>query len=293
MDLDLRLVRYFVTVAEERSFTEAGVRLHVSQPGLSQQVRKLERLLGVELFDRSGHRVSLTRAGRALFDEGRLLLAASERAVTATRRAGTGDASLRVAFVAGTPTSITSEVLRAAATDLPGVEVKLMRIEWSEQVACLREGRVDLAIVQLPLSAEDLHVRPLWVEPRVAVFPAGHRLATEHSISIEDVAEETILDARYNRDFWLVIPRPDGAPPVVSQASADTVEEMLELVAAGVGMCITTSSIGESHARRDLAFVPIDDIDPCVTAIARPRAGLRPDVEGFAVLLASRFAVRY
>jgi DNA-binding transcriptional LysR family regulator len=292
MDLDLRLIRYFVTVAEERSFTAAARRLHVSQPALSQQVRKLERLLGVELFDRSGHRVELTRPGHALLDEGRTLLTAAERATIAARRAAVEEMTLHVAFVVGTPAATTKVLLTMADRQIPGLRIQLKRVEWSEQATCLRDGRADLAIVQLPLSADDLDVQPIGSQPRVAVFPADHPLADRQSVSIADLRDEPILDATYNRDFWLVIPRPDGSTPRVTRAGADTVEEMLEQVAAGLGMCITTASVAESHGRRDLAVVPIDDIEPCVTALARTRVGVHPMVEFVSELLVTRLAMR-
>src|SRR5438876_1180354 len=89
-DPELRLLRYFVTVAEERHFGRAAQRLHIAQPPLSQQIQKLERQLGTELIDRSRRPIELTDSGRALFDEARLALTHAERAFAAARRAATG-----------------------------------------------------------------------------------------------------------------------------------------------------------------------------------------------------------
>src|SRR4051794_19275816 len=120
MDLDLRLVRAFVTVADRASFSAAARDLHTSQPALSQQVRRLEQLLGVQLLERDTRNVTLSIVGGLFLDDARHLLAASERAVLWMRRTGGRTSGVvRVGFVPGTPSMLTTRLIRLAARQQP------------------------------------------------------------------------------------------------------------------------------------------------------------------------------
>jgi DNA-binding transcriptional LysR family regulator len=277
MDLDLRLVRAFVEVANHWSFSQAAETLHVSQPALSQQVRQLERILGVQLFERTSRRVDLTHAGELFFDDAEHLLSEAERAVVWLRRAANmSGPSVRVGFVAGTPASLLTSLIHLADAELPGTLVELASIAWASQADSLTDQLVDLAFVQAPLPSNRVVLAPLVDVARVAAFHSDHPLAQRSSLSIADLADVAILDARYNRDFWLVLPRPDGRTPEIVPASTGSVEEMLAVVAAGKGMAITVASLATTHRRDDVAFVPIDDIEPVTLSFARLDQ-LKPD----------------
>jgi molybdate transport repressor ModE-like protein len=282
VDLDLRMVRYFVTVARLGSITSAAAALGISQPALSQQVRRLEQLLGVTLLDRSRRGLLLTPAGEALSREGEHLLAAAERAVRWTLEvavAGHAEA-VRLAFVPGTPTELVTIALRTADRLGDTAQLHLHRIEWGDQRTCVTSGAADIAFVQLPLRVPGMEVVPLTTEPRVGVFPIEHHLAGRAELLMADLTHEPIVDAVYERNYWIADPRPDGSHPVVVGPAASTVEEMLALVVAGRGMAITTRSLGLTYPRADLSFVLIADLEPVTYGLAWRDGESRPVVVG-------------
>jgi DNA-binding transcriptional LysR family regulator len=276
-ELDLHLLKTLVVVAEQGSFTRAASRLGVSQPALSQQMRRLETDVGARLLIRSGQGVTLTPAGQEVVEAGRPLLRSAAWLVRRARQVDAGHNSIRVGFVSGTPQVILNIVL---APDKVGWgPVSLRRLEWAEEVDDVVQGRCDVAFLHLPVRNEHLEVAPLVTQDRVAVFADGHPMARRREIRIADLTHEPIVDATFDREFWLVDPRPGGTSPQVVGPPAGSVEEMLAAVAAGLGMAITTRSVAETHARRDLAVVPILDLEPVVLGAVWLRAHYRPELQ--------------
>jgi DNA-binding transcriptional LysR family regulator len=118
---------------------------------------------------------------------------------------------------------------------------------------------------------------PLGTVRRLAVFPAGHPLASRAEISVRDLAGEPIIDAATDREYWLVDPRPGNARPVVVGPPARTVEEMLAFVSAGRGMAITSSTVAETSGSGELAFVPITDLEAATVLLATRVSDDRPE----------------
>ena len=266
MDLSLRAVRYFVTVAEVRHFGRAADRLLISQPALSQQIKRFEKQIGCKLLERSRRGVTLTAPGRVFLDEARSLLEHADAAVARTRRA-TDPAELRIACVAGTPHTIKSRLVTAASSAEPRLEVDLVRIDWSEPFTHLRNASVDAAIIHLPHSEPGVTSRLLHSEPRVAVLPAGHHLSDSSQISIGDIARDPVLDSNFNRDFWLVNPRPDGSALNTVQPAPTSAEQLMDLVALGRGIAITAMTVSEQYQRPGVVAIPIVDIDDARLAL--------------------------
>ena len=266
MDLSLRTVRYFVTVAESRHYGKAAERLFISQPALSQQIKRFEAQMGCQLLERSRTGVTLTSAGQVFFKEARVLLERGEAAVARTRRAAE-PTELTIACVAGTPHGLKSRLVQAAASAVPSLEIDLVRIDWSEPFARLRNALVDAAIVHLPHSEPGTCERLLHTEPRVAVLPSGHRLAGRAGISIDDIAEDLVLDSNFNRDFWLVNPRPDGSTPLTVQPAPTSAEQLMDLVALGRGIAITAKTVSDLYQRPGVVAIPIEDIDDAKLAL--------------------------
>jgi DNA-binding transcriptional LysR family regulator len=185
MDLDLRKLRYFVAVAERLHFGRAADDLHIAQPALSRQIRALEHDLGAPLFVRDSHGVTLTDAGQQLLDDAGPLLAAAQGVRRRVSVAARGTRRLTVGFRAGV--AVTPAV-RAFETRHPDVIVDVQRIEGDEQAAMLLDGRIDVGYVRLPIDEAGLRVTPLYTEPRVAVLPAGHRLAGKEEVTEADLA---------------------------------------------------------------------------------------------------------
>src|SRR3954467_13372190 len=159
-DPEMRLLRYFVTVAEERHFGRAAERLHIAQPPLSQQIQKLERQLGVALIDRSRRPIELTDDGDALLPEGRLALIHGERAFAAARRAATGQLGhLHIGALQAAVDGVLSYVMRAHRREYPDVKLERPELDTAEQVARLVEHRIDVGFLRGPVDDPSLTVQ--------------------------------------------------------------------------------------------------------------------------------------
>src|SRR6476619_6209369 len=170
--MELRHLRYFVAVAEELNFGRAAQRLHIAQPPLSRQIRDLEREVGTPLFERGARGVELTHAGRAFLPEVRLTLAQAERAQRTAQRAARGETGrLRVGFVdAATLSGILPDVLAFFRMHLPSIGLSLFEMDPPQQADALRDGRIDLGIVQSPPADAErwLRVTSVFQDPLVA-----------------------------------------------------------------------------------------------------------------------------
>ncbi|MEU4601678.1 LysR substrate-binding domain-containing protein [Kribbella sp. NPDC023972] len=283
MDVDLRKLRYFVAVAEELHFGRAADRLHIAQPVLSRQIRALEDELKVQLFARTKRSTELTSAGRQLLDDARPLLASAEAMRRRVVQASRGPQTFTIGFMPGL--TVTPAV-RAFGAVHPAVEVELIRTTWIDQVEVLRDGRVDVSLVRLPIPQEGLSIRPLFEEPRVAMLPADHRLAGKPAIDIADLAGEHLLQPPDAVPEWRDIARElrtGKAKPVPEMRS---VEEKLEHVAAGRGVSIIPLSVAVFYQRADVTAVPVNDIAAnkvCLAWIASRRSRLIYDFADLAV----------
>ncbi|WP_329462408.1 LysR family transcriptional regulator [Streptomyces sp. NBC_01431] len=182
--MELRQLSYFVTVAEELHFGRAAGRLHIVQSAVSQQVRRLERELGAELFDRSPRHVRLTAAGERLLPEARAVLAAAERARAAVRERAT----LRLGTSTGLGEHL-DRVLGAFAGLAPDTAVELVSAPTRDRLAQVADGRLDAAFVRSRQPAPGLRILSLWEDPLVAAVPAGHPLARQDEIALADLAD--------------------------------------------------------------------------------------------------------
>ncbi len=281
LDLDLRMVRYFVAIVHEGSFTRAACALGISQPALSQQIKRFEALIGVTLLERTTSGPVLTAAGEAMAREGEHLLAAAERALRWTREVAMAVPAerIRLCFVPGTPPALVTVAVRTIDRLGDSASLELHRVEWADQMECLVSGAADIAFVQLPLLVEGLKAMPVASEVRVAAFPAAHRLAGRDGVTLADITGEPIVDAVYNRDYWIVNPRPDGSAPNTVAPAAATAEAMLALVAAGRAMVITTRSLADAYPRPDVSFVTFTDLGPVTYGVAWRETESRPIIQ--------------
>ncbi|MEU7526606.1 LysR substrate-binding domain-containing protein [Saccharothrix sp. NPDC042600] len=282
MDVDTRVLRYFVAVAEHLSFTRAAESLFVSQPSLSRQIRRLEEDLRLTLFERTSREVRLTAAGAALLPAARRIIADWQAAQRAARGVS---AVLRIGFEATGAGALGTRARTVFSARHPEVTVEPKRFDWGGEVEALREGLVDTAFVWLPADTTGLRAEVVAVEPRLVGVAASHRLAARTSVTIADLREEPLVwtrrAPRHWVDWWAVNPRPDGSEPVWGPEN-DNVEEMLDHVAAGAAVCIGPGSMAAYHARPDLAWRPITDIAPLRIALARPADCANPLVTAFA-----------
>lgn len=284
--LDLRQLSYFVVVAEELHFGRAAQRLHVSQPALSVQIRKLEMLLGVPLFVRDSRNVALSRAGEVLLLEGRSLLAAAERVAVDTKRLRPElqQRTLRVGFQANAAAELTPQILAAFRAVHPSADVQMTSFDLTDPYVGLSDARTDVAFVRPPLILEEwLGVETLFFEPRVLVVPSTSEHAARGSVSIEQVLAEPFVARRspeYWRNFWLATDARQGSRIRIG-AEVSTVDECFEAIASGRGVAFTQASTERYYSRPGLSFVPVVDIPPAAVSIAWRKDALTDEVRDF------------
>jgi DNA-binding transcriptional LysR family regulator len=192
--IELRLLRYFLVVAEERHFGRAASRLHISQPPLSQAIRKLEAQLGVELLERGSGGVTPTEAGAAFADEASRVLVGVDLAVAEARRAGGVGAPLRVGCVAHVQMEPLHAFVEAVSEHELVQRVDVTRFAAVDQIRRLREGRLDLGIFPHTTGQAGLETEPLLPEEPLAAFMApDHPLAAKDAVSPADLREEPVL----------------------------------------------------------------------------------------------------
>ena len=201
--MDLRHLRYFVAVAEERHVTRAAERLGMQQPPLSQQIRALERELDVQLFRRRPRGVELTDAGSALLTEARAILSHIDQAVAATKRTARGEQGrIAVGFTSSAPFHpFVPRIIRSYREAFPLVSLTLEEGGTMELIDDLRDERIDVAFIRTPIAdQEGLVVSPLLQEEMVLALPRTHMLArrANKALSLRALAHETFIVYRRN-----------------------------------------------------------------------------------------------
>jgi DNA-binding transcriptional LysR family regulator len=191
--MELRHLRYFVAIAEERSFTRAAERLWVAQPGLSTQMRRLEAELGLQLFERHTRGVDLTRAGELFLERARVALAAAETAAATGRDLEAGViGSVRLGVASGAAWRLSSDMIRRFSRERPGVELTVLEayggMLWRE----LRDGRLDALLAPTGHASADLRTLELGSDAWVVLIATGHRLAGIGPVAAEELDGERI-----------------------------------------------------------------------------------------------------
>ncbi len=247
--MELRQLRYFVAVAEELHFRRAAARLHISQPPLSQQIRRLEEELGCRLLTRSRRRVELTAAGAAFLRDARAMLAELEVAVATVRRIETGQAGvLRVSFVGSALLSIVPGIVQRFRRGRPLVELELRERSTVEQLRALSAGVVDVGLVRPPVDADaDLHTEVVMRERTVAAIPSGHPLAALRRVPLRRLASEPLVlfpreQAPGFHDLLTSRLAATGTSPQVVQYAPEMLT-IIGLVAAGIGVSPVPASV--------------------------------------------------
>ena len=280
--LDLRLVEYFVAVAEELHFGRAAERLHIAQPSLSQQIRRLEQQLGVTLLDRTSRRVELTPAGQTLLTEGRRLLAQAQRGLERTRAAGAE--RLTVGFYGSAASTLLPDVMRAFTEQQRSVDVSLRELLFGS-IEDVLGGEVDIAFTRLTPEQTEVEVEIIAREPRVVALPATHRLAGRKSVAFADLRDECFITNPIVEDpgppsRWLAEQQRHGLPGRAA-AEASSLQEIFTLVATGRGVCLVPTAATRLHPRADVSYVEVRDADPAVVSLAWSRENDRPILQAF------------
>jgi len=278
--VELRHLRYFVAVAETENVSRAALKLHVSQPALSRQIRDLEDELGFLLLERSAKSVRLTDAGRTFLIEARAVLQRAEDAVKKAKAVATGvDGELHVGYAPSLTARILPPTLRAFQAELPNVRVKLHDLSTEEMFAGLREGKLQLAFVPKPVGRmlRELYFEALIRDPiRLAISPK-HPLARHRAVSVAEIAREPII--AYSRKDYpdahelldKVFAPAKARPRIVEEH--DSVSGLIAAVESGAGSAVVTRTLTCTAGVR-LKLLPISPApDPLVIGIVYAHKG--------------------
>lgn len=256
--MELRHLRYFVAVAEERSFTRAAGRLHIAQPAVSAQIKSLEEELGLALLHRDRHHVELTTAGAAFLRGTRSLLADLDGHIREARRlAEIGAGRLAIGFVGSQSHEWMPQVLRSFRREHPGVELSLTELVPSEQMDALLEKRLDVGFMG-PLHGAlpaGLRAECIVEEAPVVAVPPDHPLAGQEAVTLKRLRDESFIFTSQqnapNYRAWLQSRcQAAGFTPRVVQ-EVDRARTTLQYIAAGFGISI----VGEHLSRMTFAGV--------------------------------------
>jgi DNA-binding transcriptional LysR family regulator len=262
--MELRHLRYFVAVAEELHFRRAAERLHVAQPAVSEQVRKLEQELGVRLFDRTQRSVSLTPAGVAMLEEARHVLRHAEVARQAARSAADrATMRLRIGYLSDSLPASLPRALRTLAVSTPSVQVDLETGPALRLVEELRSRRLDAVVAALPAPTNGLRVTPLGEQRAVAVLPASHPHGCDDAVALELLAPDrlVVLPHEVNPAFHNAVVgmcRDAGLAPTLVTVPEPRIEHVLLSVGAGAGLALVPDSVVERCTVPGLRFVPLE-----------------------------------
>jgi DNA-binding transcriptional LysR family regulator len=276
--MELRHLRYFMAVADELHFRRAAERLHVAQPAVSEQIRKLEQELGVRLFDRTQRSVALTAAGVALRREARHVLRRAEvAAAAATEASQRATMRLRVGYVPDVLPATIPRALRLLTRDAPSVEVDLEIGVALTLLQEVREGELDAAVVGLPAPTSGLRATPIDEQRPVVALPAGHPASASPTVDLAWLAPQrlVVLSREVDPAFHAAVValcREAGIAPTLREIPAPRVEDVLMAVTAGQGMALLPEAVADRYAMPGVRLLALDDERPAfqVAVVTRP-----------------------
>jgi DNA-binding transcriptional LysR family regulator len=246
--MELRQLRYFVTLAEELHFGRAAEREHIVQSALSQQVQRLERELGVRLLERSTHRVALTAAGVVFLVEARQILAHADRAAAVARSAVGASAPLRVGIIDSSYDSM-PQILHEVQARYPGLVIHQVEATVPEQYQQLIDGRLDVGVGRAALAPPQIASLLFRQDPLGVLVPTRHPFAELEDVSVAALAAEPLLLSEEARapefnQFTVEMCRAAGFTPTVYGGTVESIRAAADLVAKGRCLyCVPSSCI--------------------------------------------------
>jgi LysR family transcriptional regulator, benzoate and cis,cis-muconate-responsive activator of ben and cat genes len=253
--MEIRHLRYFITVAKERNFTRAAEKLHIAQPPLSRQIQQLEEEVGMVLFDRDSRPLRLTEGGRLLYEHAAQVLERFDDLRTMMKRFREAERPrFVIGFVASTIYAALPNLIRRFRAETPGLDISLVEMVSLEQIAALKDGRIDVGFGRIRLDDPAVRRDVLREERLVVALPLSHPLLErEGPLSFTELAGEPLI-------LYPRVPRPSYADQVISifrdrglepniAHEARELQTAIGLVAAEVGICIVPTSV--QRLRRD------------------------------------------
>jgi DNA-binding transcriptional LysR family regulator len=265
------MLRYFVIVAEERHFGRAAERLHIAQPPLSQQIKRLENELGTVLLMRTTRRVELTTAGELLLARGKLLLADAARLAEDVQKVGRGlEGSVRLGLTGSATYGLMPKIVRATAAALPELDLQVSGESLTPVLERqLLSGQIDVALLRLPVDSANIRHAVIADEALVAALPADSPLADRPELYLRDVTELALVGYPANSSVSRVLDaeiRSAGLRPRYSNRVPET-STLISLVSAGLGTAIVPES-AMALKLSGVAYRPIVDAPTVALATA-------------------------
>jgi len=266
--MELRQLRCFVALAEHLHFAHAAELLHITQPGLSQQIRALEDELGARLFDRSKRKVLLTEAGSYFLQEAQLTLKHVERAQAVAKRVARGQlGSLRIGYVSSVPfTGILSQIVSEFRQHAPGLQLLLEEMFGPEQLIKIAAGTLDTGVIRLPIEHElpHLETKVLMKEKMLIAIREDHPLAKLEEIPVADLQNESFIvwkgiQPNTLNGHLVALARQGNFALRIGQ-TAPTPAAMIALVAGGAGVAFVPESLQNMNLL-SVCFRPLADLE--------------------------------
>ncbi|MBE9192331.1 LysR family transcriptional regulator [Gloeocapsopsis crepidinum LEGE 06123] len=284
--MELRHLRYFITVAEELNFSRAAERLHIAQPPLSQQIRDLEIELGVKLFERTKRRVELTTPGKVFLEKSRLALQQVEQAVIAVQKASRGEIGrLVIGFNSSATYSILPKILRVFREQCPDVELDLQELTTRQQCDRLHHNQIDVGILYLPIESETLSTMTILQESLILALAATHPLAALPEVSIKALTQEPFImpphhlgGGLYNQ-ILRFFQQTNFIPNVLQEATQ--LQTTISLVAGSIGIALVPASL-QNLQRSGVVYKTLQEPTPEIEiALAWRKQDSSPVLQNF------------
>ncbi|MCC5635852.1 LysR family transcriptional regulator [Nostoc sp. CHAB 5844] len=266
--MELRHLRYFVTLAEELHFGKAAEKLQIAQPPLSQQIRQLEAELGFELFHRTKRNVQLTQAGQVFLSEVQQILQQLQQAIQIGQQTSRGEVGkLVVGFVSSSAYNILPDILKEYRNRVPGVSLELHELTTDQQLDWLREGRMDVGFIRPPVDDHKFSWETIFQESLMVALPETHELANQSHISLTSLANEAFISfprklAPGVYDLIISLCQQSGFSPNVVQ-EAIQMQTIISIVAAEIGVAVVPASL-QNLQRTGVIYKHIEEHTPKV-----------------------------
>jgi DNA-binding transcriptional LysR family regulator len=272
--LELRHLQALVALTEEGTFTDAAIRLGVTQSAVSRTISALEQIVVIPLVERTTRSVALTEAGTRCYRAAVLALAAADEVRSAAR----GQARpLRLGYAWSALGRHTTEVLQTWRTEHPDMPLEVHRID--ERAAGLARGVVDIAVIRGAVAQAGLVTRKIFDEPRMAAVPLTHPLAERRSVALRELGDSTVLITATGTTTLELWP-PEHRPR--STLHVDNIDEWITEIAGGLAIGVTTESTAALHAHPGIRFLRVTDAESVPVHLAWPAVRAHPAVGAFA-----------
>lgn len=272
-------------LGEELNYRRAAEKLFITQPALSNAIKQLEHQFGVALLRRNTREVALTDLGAAWLPQVQQALGGVDAVIAnLVTLSGTRQGVLRLGYLIGTGADLLFRVVRHFDAAFPEVTVEPIEFDFSDPTAGLRDGVTEVALIRPPVDLPEHRTMILDSESWVACLPRDHRLAGRTEIEISELLDDPIVCAPVTagswRDYWMAMDVRGNRPPTIAGVAA-TYEAETTMVARGLGISFTTSSVARFYDRPGITYVPITDRPPNYTALAWHPGALSPQADAF------------